>query len=318
MGLPEGVRKALGFLKRAVAYRSLSTASLIQRNLPNIVAPTRAEDGRIAIEKLGLSLDPARHAYYLPILFAVRDLVEGGAGTFVTNEDGDPEFRAGGLRIAPSGRDDLLVLEETFAKRLYEIYDDREWFVWDVGMNVGLVALYYAGIKGWEVLAYEPFAKTFEIARRNVARNGLEGRIHMRNLGVDAKAGRMEIAYNEAARATNGLYGNLWKDRQEPDERVEIELVDAADALEEAMTMAGDRPLLAKIDCEGAEYGILDRLVERGLLDRIEAFILEYHFIQPDHTAERIRAPLLAHGYLVKTLWTNLDAGGLYAMKAKR
>ena len=305
----------MGFVKRAIGYRSLGTASLIQRNLPYIVAPLRPDGGRIAVDALLLTLDPRRHAYFLPLLPAVQDLVKVAGGVFVLTEDGDLEYRIGRLRLQPENKDDLSVLWEAFGKRLYEIQDGREWFALDIGMNVGYVSLYFADALGWETLAFEPFPTTYEIAVRNIERNGLGARIQTRKAGVAGKAGRLEIAFNEESRSTNGLFGNLQADRASTDGRVEIDLVDAADAFEEALALAGERPLLAKLDCEGAEYDIVDRLVERNLLERVEGFIVEYHFILPEHTEERIRAPLLAAGFLLKTLWTGIEAGGLLALR---
>lgn len=314
MVLSTALRNTLGFVKRAIGYRSLATADLIQRNLPNIVAPLRPQAGRIVIDALGLSLDPNRHGYYLAQMSGVRDLVQAG-GHFVLDGEANPEYRIGDLRITPENRDDLFVLSETFGKRLYEIRDGREWFVLDVGMNVGYVSLYFAGIMGWESLAYEPFPTTFARAVGNIERNGLGHLVHARNAGVGGKSERIEIAFDEEARSTNGLFGNLQLDKKSTDVQVEVEIVDVKEALEEALALAKGRPLLLKLDCEGAEYDIIDRLAELGLLDRMEALIVEYHFILPEHTAERIHAPLLESGFLIKTLWNGVEAGGLLALR---
>lgn len=315
MGLASSVRNGLGFAKRAIGYRSLSTAGLIQRNLPNVVVPLRPDGGRIVADALGLSLDPERHADYLPLLSLAQDLVREG-GTFGVDEAGDPEYRIGNLRLTPGNRDDFHVLHEVFARRLYEMRDEREWFVVDVGMNVGYAALYYAGILGWETLGYEPFPKTFALAARNIAHNGLEARIDARCAGVAGANRRMEVDFNEASRSTNSLFGNLQPERKTVDTKVEVDVVDAAEVLAEALARANGRPVLVKLDCEGAEYDIVDRLVEKSLLCCVDAYVIEIHSFLPEHDGERILASMVAHGYLVKTLWTGVDATGILAVRS--
>jgi len=312
------IRNALGFVKRAIAYRSFGTAALIQTNLPNIVAPLRPDGGRIVIDELGLSLDPTRHSYYLPQLSGVRDLVKVAGGSFVVNQAGDPEYCIGNLRLVPQNRDDLYVLTEVFGKQLYELHDGREWFAVDVGMNVGYAALYFAGILGWETVAYEPFSNTFDLAVQNIERNGLSHRVHPRKAGVGGKDEKITVGFDADARSTNSVFGNLQHDRSGREVPIEIQLVDAASAIGEALEIAGDRPLLLKLDCEGSEYDIVDRLAETGLLDQVEAYIIEYHYIRPEDGPERIRAPFLAHGFLVKTIWSGIEAGGILALRGPK
>ena len=315
MFLTSVIRNSLGFVKRAIAYRSFATAALIQTNLPNIVAPLRPDGGRIVIDELGLSLDPIRHGYYLPQLSGVRDLVKVAHGTFAVNEAGDPEYRIGKLRLVPQNRDDLYVLTEVFGKQLYELQDGREWFVVDVGMNVGYAALYFAGILGWETVAFEPFSNTFDIAVQNIERNELSDRIHTNKAGVGGKDETISVSFDADARSTNSVFGNLQHDRSGREMPTQIHLVDAAVAVREALETAGNRPLLIKLDCEGSEYDIVDRLVETQLLDQVEAYIIEYHYIRPEDGPDRIRAPFLAHGFLVKTIWSGVEAGGILALR---
>ena len=315
MSLPPSLRAALGYAKRIVDYRSLATAGLIQRNLPNVAVPMRPEGDRIALEGLGFSFDPRTHPFYIPRMVVARDLVRGGHGTFTVGEDGVPEFRSGAIRIVPEVQDDLIVLDEVFLRRLYDFTPNREPFVVDIGMNVGIAALFYAGVKGWEVLAFEPFAPTYAVARRNLERSGLNGRIHTRPVGVAAESGAVEIAFDPEFRATNGLFGNLAPDRPGDETKTRIELVGAVEAFDEAFALAGDRPILAKIDCEGAEYEILERLSVSGHLDRIPAIVVEYHLIRPDHSAARLIELFLRHGFVVHRLWGGADAGGLFALR---
>lgn len=318
MGLSSSIRAGLGFLKRTVDYRSLATARLIQRNLANVAVPLRpAGRDRIACEGLGLIFNPVRQPFYLERMVIARDLVTGGHGEFVSIEGELPEFRSGAVRIVPETADDFAVLEEVFVRRLYVFAPNREPFVLDIGMNVGVASLFYAGIKGWPVLAFEPFPATFAAAGRNVVRSGLADQVHLRCAGVAAESGTLEVAYNPEARATNGLFGNIDSTRTTADARITIDLFGADEALDEALGLAGGRPILAKIDCEGAEYEILERWAASDRLDRIAAMVVEYHRIRPDHTPERIVDLLRGRGFVIQRLWTMPEAGGLFAIRAE-
>lgn len=314
---------SLRHLKRVAEYRSPRTARLIGRNLANVAVPLRpAPSGRVECVGLGFTFDPLDQPWWLDRMVVARDLVRGGWGTFGNDEEGRPEFRCpapfcsgGELRFTPETRDDLIILDEVFLRRNYDLTPDREPFVVDVGMNVGLASLFFAGVKGWETLAFEPFPATFAAAERNLARNGLADRVHARCAAVAGQSGEVEVAENATARATNGLYGNLNSARGAGDEWTVLDLVDAAEAFREAFAMAGDRPVVAKIDAEGAEYEILDRLVETGDLGRISLLIIEYHRILAEHDPERIVALLTARGFVVHRSGNVPEAGSLVAFR---
>ena len=269
---------------------------------------------------LGFSFDPRTHPFYLTRMVLARDLVRRGAGSFSVGEDGAPEFRcdlAHGetFRFSPRTADDLEVLDEVFGRRIYDLYPSFEPFVLDIGMNVGLASIFYAGVKGWEVLAFEPFPATFALAEANLARCGLTARVQARRAGVAGRSGRVEVAAHEGAHSTNGLFGNLNPNRTGSDAAVAIELVDAAKAFDETLALAGGRPVVAKIDCEGAEYEILDRLAATGRLERIAALTVEAHRIRPEHDPGRLIALLAGRGFVVQRLWGSYEAEGILAYR---
>ena len=66
-------------------------------------------------------------------------------------------------------------------------------------------------------------------------------------------------------------------------------------------------PLVAKVDCEGAEYQIIDVLDRRGLLSKIDAFLIEWHEKGP----EEIQDKLVAAGHGV---WLRSHPGANHGM----
>jgi hypothetical protein len=65
--------------------------------------------------------------------------------------------------------------------------------------------------------------------------------------------------------------------------------------------------LVAKIDCEGAEYQIIDALAEAGLLEKVDAFLIEWH----GRGDAPIREKLLAAGHAV---WPRAHPGANHGM----
>ena len=299
MSLLTGLRNELGYLKRVRGYGSVETARLIQRNLPKIVAPLRPEGGRIVCDALGLSLDPKRHGFFLEGMPYVQAIVDAGAGRFVTLPTGEIEFQSGGVRIVPETEQELFILDEVFRATVYEIDGAEEWLVWDVGANVGISAAFFGGVKGWETVAYEPFPEPFEVAKDNLRRSGLAERVHLRRQGVSDRDQTLRLTYNGGSRGSNGLYGNNALDKAGEDVEVEATFVDAAAVVAELVERAGGRPILAKIDCEGAEYEIVRRLREAGLLTALDAVVMEYHLLAPEHDYGALVRDFTESGFVV-------------------
>jgi hypothetical protein len=88
---------------------------------------------------------------------------------------------------------------------------------------------------------------------------------------------------------------------------------DAAEALSPILEEHSARRIIVKCDCEGAEFEILERLQEKRLVDKIDVFLMEFHFKEPDGL---IRI-LTENGFAVHATCGSLDpiVGYLYAVK---
>ncbi len=288
-----------GILKRSLRYRSVETARLIQRNLPNIVAPLRPEGRLIRCDELDLTLDPERDGFFLEGMQYAARLLKTGAGRFEPLPGGGFEFRSEGVRIVPETRQELFILDEIFRAGIYDIQSPQEWLVWDVGANVGIASAYFGGIKGWETVGYEPFPEPYAIAVRAIERSGLGDRVTLRQQGVSDRDETLRLGYNRRSRGSNGLYGNNAVDRSGDEIEVEVAFADAAEVVRELVERARGRPILAKIDCEGAEYAIVRRLRETGLLSALGAVVMEYHLLAPEHSYESLVRDFTESGFLV-------------------
>ena len=291
------LRTTLGFAKRTLRFRSLRAASTVQRHLPAIVWPLLpASGGRVRAEALGLDLDPRRHEAIFRQMNPFAGIVASGVGRFEMRDD-LPTLVVGESRIVLDRRDKTDIVAEVFGNGVYDISLGREALVLDIGMNMGLASIYFAAVKGWETVGFEPFPPTYAVARSNIETAGLTDRIETREVGLSDGAGTAEIPYDPRWTGRNGLF--YAKTYGEKHATQTIRLVDAAETIREMRTRAGTRALVVKMDCEGAEYAILDRLDAERLLPSIDAIVLEYHDFVPDRDPREIERMLIQAGFAV-------------------
>lgn len=125
--------------------------------------------------------------------------------------------------------------------------------VLDIGANVGTHAVYFAGLLGCRVLAFEPVPAAVALLRENVRLNGLDAKVQIETVALGARAGRAGIAAENAS--------NSGATRLEPGDEGSLE-VQALDARLEAIAPVR----VMKIDVEGMEADVLRgavRLIER-------------------------------------------------------
>lgn len=134
----------------------------------------------------------------------------------------------------------------------YFINNQKKDIVFDIGMNVGDAVLYFLmNPKVEKVYAYEPFGETFQAAVDNLHRNfALLDRVEAFQYGISNENAKREI----------------------------IEVKDAAEVFLPILDKYEDCNFVLKMDCEGEEYGIIDRLAEERLLDRFSLIMLEWHY----------------------------------------
>lgn len=175
----------------------------------------------------------------------------------------------------------------------------------DCGANVGVVTVALART-GAEVYAFEPNPDAFgELA----SRIGARGNIHLYPQAVldRDEAVRLYLHRNADDDPVGWSGGSSvlpYKGNVNPDAYVEVEAVDLAPFVLEL-----DREVkLVKIDVEGAECRIVDRLIDAGAMDRIGTGLLEVHDgrvpelrDETDRLRERLRDEGLADK--VRTDW---------------
>jgi FkbM family methyltransferase len=144
----------------------------------------------------------------------------------------------------------------------------------DCGANVGSVTELMAR-RGAIVYAFEPNPYAFKLLKNKFENNQS---VHCIEKGVWKCDGKMKLFLHERA-IEDQLYwstgSSLLANKTNVNEKkyVEVDVVDLAKFIEDL-----GRPVkLLKIDVEGAEFAILDRLIEMELIQNIDLILVETH-----------------------------------------
>lgn len=119
-----------------------------------------------------------------------------------------------------------------------------DWVV-DVGANIGNHAIYFAGVCGCNVIAFEPNPAAADLLRRNVEVNGLQGQVHVHNVAL----GSVESTGDVVLHGQNNLGMAAIRQTEGEAGAVKIDLL--SNYVDEQVIR------LMKIDTEGMDYDVL-------------------------------------------------------------
>jgi FkbM family methyltransferase len=277
-----------------------------------------APDGRLVLGELGVAILPGSQEFFLEGY--THALAAHQAGVRFSIEDGQPLATIGGVRTPLETFDDLFILHEIYGQGAYGISGPGDLLIFDIGMNVGHGSLYFANrFPHAEVLGFEPFKPTFDRAAANFAKNpSLARRIHPFNFGLAAADGNMEVDFDPVIPGRMGLFGIPEDLKTSSDKhRERVLLRDVASVFDQAVIDSPNRPILMKIDCEGAEYEILSRLHDCGRLRQVHALAVEWHRKAAEHDPKRLEAMMADAGFTVISQGSPFgSAGMIYAVNA--
>jgi FkbM family methyltransferase len=247
------------------------------------------ETGELLLSDLSLRLRPHRDEWLLECLRALRQLNKELAGGFSRAEpDGimwtGPRFKA--VLHDPA---DLYALGEVLLNRAYSFWIDRPHCVWDVGMNIGAATLFFAASGAARVYGYEPVQDVYSQAIRNIDLNPqLAGARRAFNCGIGKENCSKRITYSPSRKLDTSTTAS-WQVKYEPEDQSttqEVHIRDAREVVAEITAADPDKTIVAKLDCEGAEYEIIEALHASGQLRRFAVMIVEWHGHWPQTTAE--------------------------------
>jgi FkbM family methyltransferase len=226
----------------------------------------------------------------------------------VNDGHGDCYQMRGGVRLhTRRNGSDIHMIDEIWCFRKYDYFGYRVHpgdVVVDIGGNIGVFTVYAAAeCRASRVLVFEPFPENFAMLTRNVEENKLK-RVTCVNEAVGRDRGRQLFRLHPtdpgssslASLATKGESGTV----------IEVQCCTFLDVFER---FGLDQIDYLKMDCEGAEYDILDESAN-SWLKRVRRISMEYHE-HPSHGPEDIETLLRKNSFEVR----RFDGHRIYARR---
>jgi len=255
-----------------------------RRRLP-ARCPFRPRPSGLWLKELGLSVPWGQYGFLLEaydLASRARSLLDARFDLL----DGLVRVEFGGISLGMSSAEELFILDEIFVKTCYGWRPSRPTLVVDVGANVGMSCLYFAGIEEVrKVVGFEPFPRTLREAERNLGLNPrLSRKIQLHPFGLGPRDERIAAEYSFTHKGRVSPVGGLERVKVPVLDRVvvDIEIRDAASVVRELLAVAEGLELALKLDCEGSEYGIASRLAEGRLLEAFRTVFIEWHGRGPE------------------------------------
>src|SRR5207247_309422 len=217
----------------------------------------------------------------------------GVAGARFWADAGRLRCEVAGVSTLVTGIEPVWILHEIFVVGVYDLIDrlprDERVVVWDIGMNRGLASLYFASKPHVAaVVGQEPVGPTYRAALETLASHPrLAGKVTALDVGVADSTRTETVDYCAAFSGSvgvRGLVGDparlravLGVDDPGPITREPLRLREANEALATVRDLHPGLPVVAKVDCEGAEYEILAALRRTGALSGLHALMIEWH-----------------------------------------
>jgi FkbM family methyltransferase len=190
------------------------------------------------------------------------------------------------LKFYINSWEELLILNEVFVEGIYNYKSEEEFILFDIGMNVGITSLYFSkNKKCLSIFAYEPFSKTLEFAKLNFSLNDTSSKIKVFNYGLGFPTRTIKVNYNEEFKGSVGINGVAEYINVDQEKVLELEIRDVADNILKNV-LNNNKKIILKIDCEGAEYEIINRLKEQNILSQISGLMIEWHVKGPTQILE--------------------------------
>ncbi len=244
---------------------------------------------------------------------AKRIAVNGG-GRFSYDANGALILSIQGVRFYINFTDELFVIHEVFVSGDYNFKTRDEVVVIDIGLNIGATALFFSRQENVRrVYAYELFEPTYLEAQRNLALNDAT-KITSLNVGLGKENKQLQLPYSITSKARMGLNG-LPATEKFPDAKlVNVSLIDVAEEVVRINNLEPGVKKICKMDCEGAEFEILEQLFKKDVAHLIDFYIIEWH----NRDTTDIENQFLRIGFdLTKSTFEDGQTGLIHAYKSK-
>ena len=184
----------------------------------------------------------------------------------------------------------------------------------DIGGNIGIFALHAARCaRQGTVFTFEPNSENYDLLLKNIALNSAANIMPAR-AALSGGRGQLKLFTNPRGGGFHSVVQGRAVDH------AEFELVDTLPLRDVFDHHQIKRCALLKLDCEGAEYEILESLSDE-YFGRIDKLVMEYHvagFAEENHAdADRLVARLERLGFIIEDYraFVGFDCGFIRARR---
>ena len=176
--------------------------------------------------------------------------------------------------------------------------------VLDIGAHIGLFSLFASQFcKNGKIFCFEPIKENYEELLKNIEINNIQNIIPFNN-AVSSKTEKTKIYLNDDESGHSMFLENS--------NYIEVDSISIDDIFKNNSIQTCN---FLKLDCEGAEYEIIESL-SKNYLQKIEKSVIEYHmFDTQPHLLKKLQNTLENNSFEFHTKTLFSDIGFLFALK---
>ena len=206
------------------------------------------------------------------------------------------EFKDGRKIFLSNYPHDLITIMVVCSKREYGDVP-KNAIVLDVGANIGAFCLFAKLNGACRVVAFEPNPEAFDILQKNIRENGFQESITAVNVAVSDMDDSL-VWISQDSDPNNHIVD---QEKNSQENSIRVKTISLKSLL---LQYSLDHVDLMKVDCEGAEYKIIESSDEYSY-NRIESMRFEYH-----GGADRLTNHLLKFGFRIKEYFPDNERVG--------
>jgi FkbM family methyltransferase len=155
-----------------------------------------------------------------------------------------------------------------FVDNVYRYLPVKNKTVIDIGANIGDSAIYFALCGATKIICLEPFAKNYNLAKKNITVNNFSSYVTLLLAGCSGSRGEITIDADYKS-GNSGIVKDFKRG-------IKVPLLTLGDILNEN-NLISDTSIVLKMDCEGCEYETILSTNE-NTLRKFSHIMIEYHY----------------------------------------
>ncbi len=220
------------------------------------------------------------------------------------------------LKVYVETIEEFYILDEVFLAKDYNFHTLHNCTIIDIGANIGISSLFFSTFKNVKnVYSFEPVLDTYKQAILNFEMNPSEKIVSIKNVGLGKTTREETFIFNKYFKGNTGVRGLLSDSMSglSNNESRKVLIENASTQLQPIVDLHALDCIVVKMDCEGAEYEIIEDLNCTGLLKRIDIIMLEWH----DKGSEFIEKVLTENKFQVFSRNLGPKSGIIYGVNSK-